>query len=59
MTIKTYDLDDKLEEPCELCGIEEDLTYDDRGRILCTDCLFEEECKEADEEAFWERWHEE
>jgi len=33
-------------EKCEDCGAEEELVYDDDGRLLCTDCLFERQCME-------------
>ena len=47
----------KEEEKCEDCGITSEdlndddiLVYDEDGRLLCTDCLFESSLNDEDEE---------
>jgi NMD protein affecting ribosome stability and mRNA decay len=36
---------------CEVCGrMEDDLLYDDWGNLLCSDCIFEQECENQWEE---------
>jgi ribosome-binding protein aMBF1 (putative translation factor) len=41
--IKNYDLLPDGTDKCEICGTQEDITLDEDGMAICTDCLFERE----------------
>lgn len=45
--IKEYDIIEDLK--CSKCGSEEDVTYDEDGVEICTDCLFEQEVESQEE----------
>lgn len=46
MGIKEFDIMPGLK--CSVCGTEEDVTIDENGEEICTDCLFEQECEDMD-----------
>jgi len=42
---KQYDLYPNGQVECSKCGTHEDVTTDEDGIDICTDCLFEKECE--------------
>lgn len=42
---KEYDLYPDGEVGCSACGTHTDVTTDESGEDICTDCLFERECE--------------
>ena len=41
--------EDEEGDSCESCGCNVDLVFDDDGRRVCCDCLFEEETYDANQ----------